>query len=167
MGTSRSAAELVGKLHSVGEALTDNSIAMNKTALAVKQVFATARTSAGVNGTTRISRAVKERYDVKGTRNAVALVKYTGPAHLINNPTKAHSIVSRKNRGSRKSRSARADGVGTKGAVLVGGEPRAFARHPGTRGKHFFERARVTASRVAPEVYAREGIREPLRRIFR
>lgn len=166
MGTSKTPDQLVKKLNDAGKALTSNRPAVEATCLAVKGVFTAALTTAGVRGSTAISKRVKARYDVRGETNATGLVRYTGPAHLLNNPTKPHGIVSKKNRGSRKSRSERSDGVGMTGAVLVNGEPRAYAQHPGTAGLHFYERAKPVAVELAPKVYAKAGIAIPLKRVF-
>lgn len=166
MGVSRTPAELAAKLGLAAQAIGDNHLALERTAQATKKIFLASLRQSGVKGTTPISKKVKARYDILGARQATALVRYTGPAHLLNNPTKAHSIVSRKNRRSRKWRGSRDSGVGLKGAVLVNGQPYAHADHPGTKGKHFFERAVPVASRVAPKVYERTGFTEPLRRIF-
>ena len=167
MGTSNSAAELTKKIMSVSEAIVSNKPAIERAAFASKQVFEASLRQSGVQGSTPISRKVRARYDVKGTQNATAIVRYTGPAHLLNNPTRPHSIVSRKNRGSRASRSARQSGVGTRGAIIVNGQPRAIARHPGTRGLGFFQRAKPIAAKVAPLEYRKAGLQEPLRRAFR
>lgn len=166
MGVSRSPEQLARKLAHAASAIGDNKVAVERTALAVKGVFLDSLRASGVSGSTKISRKVKARYDVKGTRNPTALVRYTGPAHLLNNPTKPHSVVSRRNRRSRKWRGSRDSGVGLKGAVLVNGQPKAYAAHPGTRGLHFFQRAKPIAAVVAPKVYERVGFTEPLRRIF-
>ena len=167
MGTSNSSAQLTKKILSVSEALGSNRPAMERTALATKVVFVQALSQAGVKGTTPVSRKVKARYDVKGTQSATALVRYTGPAHLLNNPSRPHSIVSKKTGRSRRFRSTRESGVGTRGAILVNGNPKAYALHPGTRGLGFFQRAKTVATKVAPLEYRRAGIQEPLRRIFR
>ena len=167
MGTSRSPEQMARKLAYAASAIGDNKVAVERTAFAVKGIFLDSLRSTGVSGSTPISRKVKARYDVKGTRNPTALIRYTGPAHLLNNPTKRHSIVSRKNRRSRAWRGSRDSGEGLRGAVLVNGQPKAFVSHPGTRGLHFFERAKPIAERVAPTVYHRSGFQEPLRRIFK
>lgn len=60
------------------------------------------------------------RYDIKGTQNPTALVRATGPWHLIENPIKAHEIRPRRRRGGRR-------------AVLTPDGPRAVVQHPGVR----------------------------------
>lgn len=163
MGVSRSPEEMARKLAAAAAAIGDTRPPLTATAQAVKGDFVTSLRQSGVRGTTKVSKAVKSRYDIKGD---TALVRYTGPAHLLNNPTRAHSLVSRKNRGTRRGRGSRTSGAGAKGAILVNGSPKAFAMHPGTKGLHFYERARNQAAKTAPSVYRREGVLEPMRRIF-
>lgn len=59
---------------------------------------------------------------------------------------------------------------GGKAALTIPGAPdsglRAYAFHPGTTGKHFFEKAKAICERTLPQVYARKGLTEPLRRTF-
>lgn len=66
---------------------------------------------------------VGARYDRLPGRET-ALVRATGPAHLIEGDTKAHVIVPRKRRGKR--------------AVATPYGPRASVQHPGTRGRPTF-----------------------------
>jgi hypothetical protein len=167
VGKSNSAAELSKKLLSAGEALHSNKPAIEKAAQVTKVVFLTSLRQAGVTGTTPVSKRVKARYDVKGTHDATALVRYTGPAHLLNNPSRPHGIVSRKSGGSRRSRSRRESGHGVRGAILIGGQPKAYASHPGTRGLGFFQRAKPAAAKIAPATYRKAGVQEPLRRLFK
>ena len=167
MGTSSSPDQLAKKFISAAEAINSNKPAMEKAAQATKAVFLTSLRQAGVQGTTPVSKRVKARYDIKGSQNVTALVRYTGPAHLLNNPTRGHGIVSRKSGGSRRTRSRRESGVGTRGAILVDGRPKAYARHPGTSGLGFFQRAKPVAAKVAPHEYRKAGVTEPMRRIFK
>ena len=127
------------------------------------------------------------RYDLKGRgMSGVVVVTYTGPAHLVNNPTRPHMITAKGLRGSRRSRGSRATGaalVGTFGmsgagafggfggkgakALTVGPNLRAYARHPGTSGKGFAQRAKAAEATASPEVYTRAGITAPLKGVFR
>lgn len=82
-------------------------------------------------------------FDVKGETSPTALLRWRGPAHLVNNPTRAHEIAARRRRGS--------------GAVLK--LPDGYAPkvpHPGTAGKHFFEAGAEATSREAGRVLQRE-----------
>jgi hypothetical protein len=95
----------------------------------------------------------RARFDMLGDR---AVIRYAGAkAHLVNNPTKAHRIEPRRGRRGRGRR-----------ALVIGDNVRAFANHPGTSGKRFFEAAREIATRELPRVYHRVQVTEPLKRIF-
>lgn len=61
------------------------------------------------------------RYDIKGTDNPTALVRATGPLHLVENPVKAHEIKPKRRRGK------------TKKAVVTPAGPRASVQHPGVK----------------------------------
>jgi hypothetical protein len=147
MGTSQTGAQLAAKLDKLGRDLRDVKRPLNITALQGKRIFQAAAASAGA---TRLARA---RYDIRGD---TAIIRYAGAkAHLVNNPTKAHRIEPRSRRGRRGRR-----------ALTIGADVRAYANHPGTRGKHFFESARTVCQVVLPQVYGREQLTEPLRRTF-
>ena len=179
MGTSKSAYELSFKLASAAQMIADDNIAIDRTAMAVKTVFLQTLREAGVSGSTKVSRGIKVRYDKKDRQGRPgAFVRYTGAAHLLNNPTGKYStsrrsvrqpygIVSKKNRGTRAARSSRESGVGTRGAILVNGQPKAYARHPGTKGLHFFEKAVPIARRIAPLTYHKAGPQAAMRKVFR
>lgn len=67
--------------------------------------------------------------------------------------TRSGSLVRRRARGGAR-------------ALTIGGDLRAWAFHPGTPGKRFFQHAKARATATAPAVYARSGLTEPLRRAF-
>ena len=56
------------------------------------------------------------------------------------------------------------------GAVLVtmalAANLRAYAFHPGTAGKHFFQAAKAIVTKTAPETFGKAQLTVPLRRIF-
>lgn len=155
MGVSTSAAQLSRKLDGLARDMANTRVPLNVTALHVKRLFESSAAGAGVLGH-RVARGkIGVRYDIKGNGpRAVALVRYVGPAHLVNNPTKAHRIEPRR-LGRRRRR-----------ALTIGGNVRAWANHPGTSGKDFFRRAKVAAQASAPRVYAKAGLTAPLRRNF-
>lgn len=158
MGNSTTVDQFTGKLRHLADALGDNRPALMKTGMAGKRIFQASAASAGVLNA-RIAgkrKAVGVRFDIRD--NAVT-VAYTGPAHLVNNPTKPHEIRGRRARGSRRRRGAT--------ALAINGDVRASAQHPGTRGKHFYEKARAVADRELPQVYARAAITEPMKAIFK
>lgn len=163
MGTSTSPAQLAAKLDRFGKDLNNVRVPLSATALHVKRIFETSAASAGVLTTKPVGkrRAIGVRYDLKGEGPTMsAVVTYTGPAHLMNNPTKAHRIEPRRPRGVRTRRRRGAT------ALVINGSVRAFANHPGTKGKGFYQRARSIAEKTAPRVYAQKQLTEPLKRNF-
>ena len=162
MGTSRTAAQFGNKINALAKELTDNRGAANKVGLAGKQIFlghgagAVGRKPAGKR------KIIGARYDtVKDSagRSSV-IVTYTGPAHLLNNPTKPHRIEPRRPRGSRSRRKGRQ-------ALTIGGDLRAGADHPGTKGKNFYRKARAQCVKTLPGIYGKAQLTEPLRKVFR
>lgn len=113
-------------------------------ALVGKALFVAEAGAKGLAPTSRIARGRwSVGFDIKGTTNPTALVKFRGPVHLVNNPTKAHEITPRGRRRGAKRALATPHGV--------------FARvqHPGTRGKRFFESGRPKVRKAASEVFER------------
>jgi hypothetical protein len=160
MGTSRSAAQLGKKIDRVAKELRDQKGALNKTGLAGKRIFLVA--GAGVVGRKPAGKRkiINARYDLTRDGRGV-VIGYTGPAHLVMNPTRPHRIEPRRPRGgSRRRRRGQQ-------ALTIGGNVRAWANHPGTKGKPAFKNARATAVRVLPGVYQKAQITEPLRKAFR
>lgn len=101
-----------------------------------------------------------------------AVVRFQGPAHLVNNPTQAHDIYPRKFVGTR--------GTGRKaqrGAKLLGlfgvdaharhggvkladGQVRSHVHHPGTHGKRFFQAGVPGAERAAIAAIRKQVVKE-------
>jgi hypothetical protein len=150
MGVSTSPTQLVAKLNKFAKDVGNTRIPLNAAALAAKQAFIA--TEPDVVGH-RVARGkINVRYKILGNR---AIVRFTGPAHLALNPTRAHRIEPRR-RGRRARR-----------ALTIGDDVRAWANHPGTRGKDpGARRAKAAAAVVAPRAYAKAGLTEPLRRNF-
>jgi hypothetical protein len=104
-------------------------------------------------------------YVVKGNP-PFALIKITGPFHLVESDTKAHQIYRKgaraKGKGSRRiNKQAILNEVfGGKGAYtggslkLLDGGFRKVVRHPGTKGKGIFKAAKVQARAAVPSVMA-------------
>lgn len=137
------------------------------------------------------------RYDL-GKRSAPGkgsvVVTYTGPAHLVNNPTRQHFITARRQASRTRSRRLAA-GVGAVTAfggsaqgmfgalgkqsmsrggarrggarsLTIGPNHRAYAFHPGTKGKGFAQKAKVAVAKSAPQVYRRTALVSPLKEVF-
>lgn len=85
------------------------------------------------------------RYDLRS--DTEAMVRMTGPAHLIERDTKAHRIPRERKTNRAKKRFVVIPGVGV----------RAYANHPGTKGKHPWERgveaAKPLVRTAAAKVY--------------
>lgn len=169
MGTSRNPADMVRKIRDLGT-ITERRTkqAVNEGALAAKTIMLASAASKGLNPSDKLAgRRWNVRYDVKGTQNPTALVRYTGPFHLFDNPTAPHVITAKKlgQRTSRRSRQSIAStsgrsvfgGFGARGgakALTIGGNFRAYANHPGTSGARSFPAAKSIAQRRVPRVMA-------------
>lgn len=143
MGTSRTMGQLATKLERVSVAMTGaRRPGVERAAFATKQALLDAEGAPRfLKNVGRRGAKVGVRYDIKGSENPTALVRWYGPVHLVNNPTRRHEITPKVRR--RKARKA----------VLVNGTPRARADHPGTRGKRFFEKGAARAATIAPAEY--------------
>jgi hypothetical protein len=119
---------------------------------------------------------VAVRYDIKGSRNPTAVVYMTGPAQLVERDTRAHTILGRsvgrgaKGRGARQAnKQALYDalfGSSAGGRMRVAGDWRTGPfRHPGTTGKHPFERGVTAVRQRVTDIY-RRGVHAAGRRIF-
>lgn len=166
MGTSRNPAEMVLKIKSLATTTERRSrLAVEEGALAAKTIMLASAAAKGLNpSSTLAGKKWNVRYDVKGTTNPTALVRYTGPFHLFDNPTKAHEIRPHQFRGTRgKGRRAQkgaallaAFGLDARdgGALKIGGNFRPAVNHPGTPGARSFPAAKLIAQRRVPRVMA-------------
>ena len=109
---------------------------------------------------------VGAKYDIKGTTNPTALITATGPLHLIERNTAAHSILPRGRRVSKRYQNAVAKGrlpaggkpiyLGRKKALTIGGGLYSSATRGPTRGKHTFERGWKKAAPDTPLIFQKE-----------
>jgi hypothetical protein len=147
MGTSRSAGELSRKLRGAAGAIEGAARdGVGKSALMVKKSVQAELVRVGVRGgrlrgVGKKGARIGVRYDVKGTKNPTALVRATGPFHLIERGTKPHTITPKKKGGA---------------INIAGTGPRRFAKHPGTRGKHPWAKGVNRVLPLVPKVMARE-----------
>lgn len=146
------------KFTALALAIGDPKPALMKVGLVGKEIYATER-KRKVSGSTPISSKVKERFDL---RPREVVIRYTGPAHLLNNPTSPHLIAPR---GSARGRRGRGSGRGRR-ALNIEGNIRAYANHPGTKGLNFHAAAVRKAKKELPKVYRRAGVTEPIRKAF-
>jgi hypothetical protein len=167
MGTSATVGQFTGKLDKLGKELADTDRPLTATALRGKQIFLASAAAAGVLGSTPAGKRkrVGARYDTKNKKSSLGVgtvvIFYTGPAHLTNNPTRAHQILPRRRVGSRTRRKQAA-----KALRFPDGDFASSAPHPGTSGKHYYERARAICEQALPRTYASEGLTAALRRVF-
>lgn len=139
MGTSHSAAEFAGKMNKIATTLPRATKAgIRDSSLAGKTLIQTVAASRGVSVNSRIAgRPWRAGYDLKGTpSHPASLLRITGAFPLVENDTPAHLIQGRQAPGRRGRRRT------GKKALNIGGNIRASARHPGTRGKHIFRDAK-------------------------
>lgn len=98
------------------------------------------------------------RYDTQGPRRAV--VRMTGPAHLLENPTKAHRIPKETvGRGSRKR-------ANKKQIYIPGVGVRASANHRGTKGKQPWAKG-IRAGIPHLDTVGGKILKDTMRQVFR
>ncbi len=95
---SRSAAELAGKFHHAATLIPKaNRSAVEESALWAKEAMLRGGVAAGLRRGGALPRASGAkwgaRYDIKGTRNPTALIRYVGPVHWAFSGTEDHFIV--------------------------------------------------------------------------
>lgn len=180
MGTSTSARELAGKFATYERRFSDMRQALIPAAEVGKTIFRAAAAAEGALGASLHGKRkpIGVRDDFVG-RDAV-VVTYTGPAHLVNNPTHAHPIVASGLGGKTRRARVRAgvrvafglassvggfNGTG-KRALTIGSDRRGVVFHPGTRGKHFYEKARPIVVHQVPPIVQRRVHAEWLRDAF-
>ena len=178
MGTSHSIDDFLDKLGKAATATErQRTTAVTEGAAVTKKVMLGAAVADGMTPGGKIAgRNWGVSYTVRSGREPTALVRYTGPFHLVNNPTLPHFIAAKGLGGSRNTRGVAAfqaklagiQGNSTRGAFsglrsssrgkralsINGGEPFAYAFHPGTKGKRTFQTAKVTAAKSTPPVMA-------------
>ena len=163
MGTSANASQLAGKLTSAAQAVEFGAAAgVREAAVTGKVIFLAALPSRTMRNVGKGAK-LGARFDIKGFKNPVALVRYTGPAHLLNNRTGTHIITARGN-----TRTAR--GNRRRGAKVLKFASDEFAsgavRHPGTPGKYFFQTKALPALRAAAPKAIRRGVRQRMAQVF-
>lgn len=129
MGTM-TMAQFANQMRDAPEVLrTQERAGVNQSALAITNTLRDyIRAASGgdmrLSGVGRRGAKVGARFDVKGTTNPTALIRATGPLHLVEGNTSAHRIP---REGRRRRGRAR--------VVVVNGHPYAYVNHPGTWGK--------------------------------
>ena len=145
MGTSKSPEQFVRKIEGLANATEKRSVAaVNRGALATKNIILAQSASQGVKPTSKLARkSWGVNYKVMPGPRPEAFVRIRGPFHLVDRDTEPHDLKPKtRGRGSRKK------------ALAFGGIVRASAHHPGTKGKGIFANAKAKADVVVPKVMA-------------
>lgn len=186
MGTYTSAAALSRRFEDLARTVDRSKKAgVTEAAFDVKELMEKQASASGLKpGSSKLAGTTWRgvRYDVKGSANPTALVRALRPAHLHNNDVSQHFIGARKlgTKGnlSKKSRRVGANiafGGSNRGqfgslrnvkrgkqALTIGANLRAYAFHPGTRGKGWWGKGERKAGDVAIKAY-RDAMRRALR----
>ncbi len=174
MGTSTSVTQFsrkisVGGSKAVSEAVRDG---VQKSALAGKRIFLANMGTRRLRNVGRSKGGAKvgARYDLGAVSpsDAAARLYYVGPAHLLNNPIQEHAIYPRGVRvrdGESNKVTKRARKGGGQGLVMPDGQIRVYANHPGTAGKHFFEKS-VPQVEAARRRIMRQELASSMRKQF-
>lgn len=180
MGTSRSVAELGGKLRKIpAEMAKANEASANRIGMLAKgQFLDTAR--ADNHGKLEFRNVGKRgaklgiRYQVDGPaeRKTVDIRPSTGRIawRILESGARPHVITSKRAGGSRRSRAQRVRSgqkLQRNVPISIGGLPRAWAKHPGVRARGTFTKASdVIVKTIATREY-RSELQARLNRIFR
>ena len=130
MGISRSPEEMAAKLRGFANDLGGRleNEATSAAALeytdAVRKAYRVRTGDGKMSGVGLRGAKVGARFDAPKALGGNAIVRATGPAHLIESNTKAHVIATRRRRGKK--------------AIVTPYGPRRSVQHPGTRGRPTF-----------------------------
>lgn len=177
-----SAAQLALKCERVATTLPRaNTAAINSAAINVKGAWLAIGSAHGLTPGKKMRGVGKSganwnvSYDTKGFGNPTALVRFTGPVHLVIGANKPHFVGAKgamadrshgaagvfnamafgggssKLKGSRKARASKKKGAR---ALLINGDFRYSVTHPGTSGHpSFWAECRTAAERIAPQSF--------------
>jgi hypothetical protein len=170
VGTSTTVAQFSAKIATGGTTAVSETVRQGvaESALAGKQIFLA---NMGTRRLRNVGRGAKvgARFDMGAVSptEAAALLYYTGPVHIINNPTPPHAIYPRgaRVRDSGGAITSRRRKGGGQGLRFPDGEVRLYANHPGTSGKHFFEHSQPQVERARSRIMKRTYNRA-LTRVF-
>lgn len=156
MGTSGSALALADKLHAAANRTAASEArkrAINAAALAAKDTYNKHAAAAGLPPGSRLAGRSWRGFGYKLIGDSHAIVSPGGPVHLHNAPTRPHRIEPKGTTTAtgRKRRTAGADAL----TIGAGGNPRAYADHPGTKGKGWGKAAKSSIEKQSPEAYQR------------
>lgn len=156
MGVSHSSGELVSKLRASTSALQKPKGALQRAAQEGRITMVRAPGAARAVGGKRIDVRTRSVDD-----NTVSL-KWGPPGwvRILNDPTQPHFIARRTGRGKKSMGHLRNQQIGSgmvRGAIGIPGiGPRAWAFHPGTKGKHFVEKGKRAAIPVVQREFYKQ-----------
>lgn len=150
MGVSHSPQEFARKIHDLADATEKRQKQiLTEGAQATKAIMLGTATSRGMTPGSKIAgKRWTVRYDLNPGTLPAALVRFTGPFHLVENATRPHEITPRKGRAGRRGRATGAR------VLKIGDNFRPSASHPGTRGKHIFKTGRALAGQKVTTLMA-------------
>jgi hypothetical protein len=106
------------------------------------------------------------KYKIYGWSNPTAYITATGPYHLLERDTSPHRIIPRGRRVSKRWENAVRKGrlpadskkifLGGKKALAFNGRLYSSVQHPGSAGKHTFERTWKRVAPDTPKIFERE-----------
>lgn len=163
MGQSKDRAELVGKLGKAGAVITGPRMLQAATN-SVKSTLERSAAQSGLRRGSTIARRPWRGVYVRRAGQGMA-VGYARPAGLVNNRTRPH-VIGARGLGTRTTIAKRVNAASLVGALSGGavsasfkgrsgakalkfpnGDFAAYAKHRGTAGKHFYERAKPLAAK--------------------
>lgn len=153
MGTSTSVDAFASKIAAGGKAIEKaEKVTIAESAQAGKKIMQANMGFTRLRGVGKKGAKVGVRYKIVGGSHPSALLSYFGAVHLVNNNTSPHRIEPKAGRRGAK-------------ALNVGGNLRANADHPGTRGKKFFEHSKPQVATAAGKIQQR-NVSTTLRSIY-
>ena len=153
MGVSHSPEELAHKLGRLAGEYSDFPKSATREAALVIKESVMSRAPSRLRGVGRSGARLSVRFNVSGSgSDALARISAEGPFQLIEADTHAH-VIPKQRRGRRRV------------IVIPGVGPRAVAHHPGTHGKHPWEKGVTEARPLVTRLYETRATLA-LRRIF-
>jgi hypothetical protein len=184
LGTSRSGSELAGKLNRLPDAMVKaRTTGLKAAAAKAKPIMQHAPGAASRVG----GKTIRVTDRMIGEDSLSLKWGPPGWVRILNDATQPHFIARRgggslrrqnlsSGFGRKSSRAGRLllgslgggpiQGAGKGPINIPGVGPRMYAKHPGTKGKHFVEKGKQLARPVITKTYAQEQVTKPLRSVF-
>jgi hypothetical protein len=151
VGTTSTVAEFVGKMNKASATLAHQDKPLLAAVIETKKIIKASMAKA-IGGDMRMG---KKRINIRDDKiRRGYIVRATGPAHLIERNTSPHRIAPKRRRG-------RGRGRGVLAIPGIGFRP--YVNHPGTTGKHPFEKGAKAAVRPAAIAYRKAAMTDLLK----